>query len=74
MMKKPYFACVTCLHFISSSIVFMSVSSSKTYFNISVSSLDSSKVKLNPLVDDDEDEDDDSLIVMYTCMIQLLMK
>jgi len=53
--EESLFACVVCLHFISSCIVFMSVSSSTTYFNISVSSLSFSKMKLNLSVDDDED-------------------
>ena len=66
--------CAACLHFISSSTILMSVLSSRTYFNISVSSLDSSKMKLNPSNDDDEDVDDESLIVTYLCIIKLVMK
>ena len=51
-------------------MVFNSVSSSTIHFNISVSSLSSSKMKLNPSVDGDQggEDDDDSLIVTYLCM------
>jgi len=68
---EALFACVASLNFISSYIFFMSISSFKTSFKFSVSSLDSSKMKLNPLDDDNEDEEDESFIVTNLCTIKL---
>jgi len=69
---ETFFACLAYLNFMSSSIFFISSSSSRTNSNILCIITKFFGMKLNPLADDDKgDEEDESLIVAYLCIPKL---